>query len=352
MKKEILDLYSDYLLSSFGQTTATGLSNLLQGDLSHDQITRFLSEEEYDSRTLWKEVKPVVRDIEEEDGVLIFDDTIQEKPHTDENELICWHHDHAKNRTVKGINLLNCVYHAGQASIPVAFELVRKPILFSDVKTRKVKRKSEVTKNEHLRKMLRVCQQNGLKWRYVLADSWFSSKENFTYIRKKLDKHFIVALKSNRTVALNEEDKAQGRFVRIDSLSYSEETPRPVWIRGLDFPVLLFRQVFTNKNGSTGILYLACSDLKCDGPTLKTIYKKRWKVEVFHKTLKSNAAMAKSPTRRVRTQSNHVFASIYSAFRLECLSIKLKMNHFALRNRIYMKAIQLAFQELQTLKTA
>ena len=54
----------------------------------------------------------MIRDIEQDDGVLIFDDTIQEKPYTDENDLICWHYDHSQNRTVKGINLLNCVYHA------------------------------------------------------------------------------------------------------------------------------------------------------------------------------------------------------------------------------------------------
>ena len=42
MNYEILDLYSDYLLSSFGQTTATGLAKLVDGEISHDQITRML----------------------------------------------------------------------------------------------------------------------------------------------------------------------------------------------------------------------------------------------------------------------------------------------------------------------
>ena len=42
MDKNLLDLYSDYLLSSFGPTTATGLSALLDGQVSHDQVTRFL----------------------------------------------------------------------------------------------------------------------------------------------------------------------------------------------------------------------------------------------------------------------------------------------------------------------
>jgi hypothetical protein len=54
-------------------------------------------------------IKKTVREIETGEGVLIFDDTLQEKPHSKENNLICWHYDHCVNRSVKGINLLNCV---------------------------------------------------------------------------------------------------------------------------------------------------------------------------------------------------------------------------------------------------
>jgi hypothetical protein len=57
--------------------------------------------------------------------VLIFDDTIQEKAWTDESELMCWHFDHCSGRTVRGINLLNALYHCNATSIPVAFELVK-----------------------------------------------------------------------------------------------------------------------------------------------------------------------------------------------------------------------------------
>ncbi|BCM93738.1 hypothetical protein IAD21_05629 [Abditibacteriota bacterium] len=42
--KPLLDLYTDYLLSSFGTTTATGLSRLVP-EVSHDQITPFLAQE-------------------------------------------------------------------------------------------------------------------------------------------------------------------------------------------------------------------------------------------------------------------------------------------------------------------
>ncbi len=44
--------------------------------------------------------------VEEEEVVLIFDDTIQEKPYTDENEVMCWHYDHTKGHAVQGFNLL------------------------------------------------------------------------------------------------------------------------------------------------------------------------------------------------------------------------------------------------------
>ena len=78
MKNTELDLYTDYLLSSFGSATATGLSEMVQGAVSHDKVTRFLSGRDYASKDLWMQVKAVIRQVEDETGVLIFDDTIQE----------------------------------------------------------------------------------------------------------------------------------------------------------------------------------------------------------------------------------------------------------------------------------
>lgn len=351
MKKPELELYTDYLLSTFGAATATGLSAMVNGEVSHDQVTRFLSEREYTSKDLWLQVKQVVRQIEQPDGVLIFDDTIQEKAWTDENEVMCWHFDHCSGRSVRGINLLNALYHSAEVSIPVAFELVRKPLQFCDRETRKIKRASEVTKNELMREMIKICINNELKFSYVLMDSWFSAVDNFEFITSK-KKHFIAAMKDNRLVALNEEDKGKGRFTRIDSLALSDKQAVRGWLKGYSKPVLFVRQIFINKDGSTGLLNLVCSDLTCDGDKITTIYKKRWKVEVFHKSLKSNAALAKSPTRRVTTQNNHVFMSIYAVFKLECLNMKHKINHFALRAKMFLKATRQAYFELQNLQTA
>ena len=173
-----------------------------------------------------------------------------------------------------------------------------------------------------------------------------------TFIRHDLKKHFIMAIKSNRTIAKSEKDKQQGCFTRIDKLNWSEQVSVRGWLKGVDFPVLIHRQIFTNKDGSTGILYLACSDLSCNVPEIEAIYQKRWKVEVFHKTLKSNTGLAKSPTKSIRTQTNHIFMSIYAAAQLECLKLKHKMNHFALRSSLYVKALQQAMFQLHLLKSA
>jgi len=118
------------------------------------------------------------------------------------------------------------------------------------------------------------------------------------------------------------------------------------------FPVLLVRQVFTNKDGSTGILYLASSDTTVTREFILTTYQKRWPVEVFHKSLKQNAALGKAPVCRVVTQNNHVFAALYAFFKLECLKIKRHLNLFALRTHLDLKAIRLAFDELQVLQAA
>ena len=62
--------------------------------------------------------------------------------------------------------------------------LIRKPVQFCDLKTRQIKRASEVTKNALMREMIGTCVNNTLKFRYVLMDSWFGSVENFDFIKK------------------------------------------------------------------------------------------------------------------------------------------------------------------------
>jgi hypothetical protein len=352
MNIDLLELYSDYLLSTFSHTTATGLSKVTDGVVSHDKITRFLSEKELDSRALWRLVKPLVRNLEREEGVLIIDDTIEEKPYTDESELVCWHYDHSKGRNLKGINLLSTLYQVGDASIPVAFELVKKTEWAFNEKKGRWQRKSSQTKNDLYRLMLEVCVKNRIEFRYVLNDVWYASSENMSYIKRELEKEFIMPLKSNRKVTLSVEEKKRGEYEQVGALKLEPGTVWEVYVEQVEFPLLLVKRVFKNEDGSEGVLYLVSSDLTLDYEQISTIYQRRWKVEEYHKSLKVNASLAKSPTKTIRSQSNHCFASIYAFVKLEQMKLATKMNHFALRSRLCLKAVQAAFQELQSLRLA
>ncbi len=352
-----MDIYSDYLITSFGLVTSTGLSKMLDNGYSHDQISRFLAQREFDQQDYWKMVKKIIRKIESIDyGILAIDDTIEEKPYTTENDIICWHWDHSKNCNIKGINILNFLFtrkldDGQEVSIPVAFEVVKKTEQYLDTKENIVKRRSPITKNEMLLNRLRVLTQlNKVQYKYVVWDTWFSSKENFECVHHEFKKHFVCALKSNRTVAISEQAKRQGKFLKVEQLDLQPNQTRTVWLKGMDFPILLVKQVFTNQDGSTGALYIVTNDLDLSYDDITTIYKRRWNVESFHKSLKSNVNLENSPTKYETTQANHIFASMIAFCKLELLKFKVGCNHFALKAKLYIKALQASYSELQKFK--
>ena len=349
---KLLDLYSDYLISAFGQTTATGLSSLLNGEISHDQVQRSLAGVEQTSADLWRIVKPHVREIESEEGVAIVDDSIAEKPYTDENDIICWHYDHSQQRTVKGINFVTCLYHNQGVSLPVGFELVRKTHRYTDPKDGKEKRRANKTKNEMYRDLLQQAVKNQIPFKYVLNDIWFAAAENMKFVKNTLKKEFVMPLKGNRKVAMSVDAKQQGRYQRVDTLELEPMQPVTVYLEGVEFALLLVRQVFTNEDGSTGIQHLVTSDTTLDGNGMVAIYQKRWNVEPYHKSLKQNASLEKSPTQTVTTQTNHFFASLCGYIKLELLKGDTKLNHFALKSKLYLRAIQSAFVALRELHPA
>ena len=231
---DMLDIYTDYLICQNKYATATGLSDMVDGEFSHDKVTRFLRLGDFDSKKLWTYVKPAVREREAQNGVLILDDSIEDKPYTDENEVNCWHYSHAVGDVVKGIHFLSC-----------------------------------------------------------------------------------------------------------------EDVVHKIWLKGLTFPVQLLKKVFKNENGTTGTLYLVSNDMHCSAERLYEVYQKRWKIEEFHKSIKQNASLEKSPTKKVKTQCNHMYAAMIAYCKLEMLKFKTGLNHFAIKYKLIIRANQIAMQELK-----
>lgn len=161
-----------------------------------------------------------------------------------------------------------------------------------------------------------------------------------------------MPLKSNRKVAAA--TAAARSYEPIETLLSEKNPTALILLEAVPFPLLLTRHVQTDKNGKEHLLYLVSSDLNLSHEQVLALYQKRWKVEEYHKSLKQHAALTKSPTRTIVTQTNHVFAAIYGFVKLEQLQIKTKLfktklSHFALRARLYANALAAAFQQRRAL---
>lgn len=344
MNNKIMDLYTDFLICSTGLTTATALSTIVDNDVSHDQITRMLSKKDYTSKDLWRDVKSLVRKLETttDTGYFIIDDTIEEKPSTDLSELMSYHYSHSKHRHIKGMNILSGLIRYGEVALPIDYHLVKKDIEYID-KDNKIKHKSSINKNEVAKSFIQNAISHRVKFEYVLADIWFSSSDNMNYVHSK-NRYFVFGCKSNRLVRFNK------LWHKLNEIPLTDGQLIHCYIKDVNFPVVITKKVFTNEDLSTGELYIISNNLDISGEDIYKIYQKRWIIEEFHKSIKQNASLAKSPTKTIRTQSNHVFCSMLAFVKLECLRLKTNMNHFAIKTKLYINATRNAINELHKLR--
>ncbi len=344
----MLDLYTDYLITSTRYTTATGLSQIFGDDLSHDKVTRFLSNEELDNKKLWSFLKPFLRSVEKSHSVLIVDDTIFEKPHTDESEINTYHYDHSKGKSVKGINAVNLIHETDGIRLPLSMSIVHKDKLVEE--NGKQKRKSSKTKNKLFREQFLQAVHNEVLFSVVLGDIWFGNVKNMELITSN-GKQFIMPLKTNRQVLLYQGASQQKKeYVPVESLGLEEGTPVKVWLKGYSKPLLLCKQVFKNKDNSTGTLYLVASDLTVTYSDITMTYQRRWAVETYHRSLKNNTSVCASPTKTIKTQCNHIYASVMAFVKLEAIKVKKTVSQYALKSKLYLKGIKAAFDELNNIK--
>jgi hypothetical protein len=321
---------------------------MLDGLFSHDQVTDFLAQSAFDNKALWKQVKPFVRKLQQEAGVLIVDDSIAHKPHSAINGLICSHYDHSSGQQVKGINFVSLLYCLKGIRMPVGLSVVVK-FLQCELKSKQEVWRAMVSKNELFRQMLHQAYQNAIPFSYVLGDSWYTNADNINAVLE-IGKHYLGAVKTNLEVALSTTDRANGKFIKISALELNPGTIRKVYIRSVKQAVAVCRDIFINKDNTEGELLLLSTDVKQTYQQIITTYQKRWEVEDYHKSLKNNASLEMSPARSMQTQAMHLFASICAFIKLEQLKIKEAKNQFALKARLYLKAIKAAFEELSNLK--
>ncbi len=209
--------------------------------------------------------------------------------------------------------------------MPIGFELVAKTEEYFDKKSKKMKRRSPTSKNEMARQMIAQAVRNGVIF----------------------SKDVICPIKSNRKAAVSLEDKQRGHWQTVSTLEIKADTVQEIYLEGVEFPLLLVKQVFKNEDGSDGVLYLISSNTTLDFDQITTIYQRRWISGSYHRSLKQNVSLEKSTTRTETTQTNHFFAALCGYIKLEMLKEENGTNHFALKTKLYVNALQTAYQTLR-----
>ena len=65
-----------------------------------------------------------------------------------------------------------------------------------------------------------------------------------------------------------------------------------------------------------------------------------------HKSAKQNASIGESPVQLVAGRVNHVFCSFVGVVKLELMQVQNGLNHFTLRNKLYLEALKASREEL------
>ncbi|MRN51395.1 transposase, partial [Brucella sp. 10RB9214] len=335
-QRELANLYTEYLLCQNSQASATECSSMLDELVKHDSFSRMLKVGSYESKYVWLKGKGILKTYKDKPKILSIDNTISPKSDSKVNEVVNWFYDHSVGRAVKGINLISALIHVGDANIPVGFEVQTKEnfVVEKDKAGReRLKRKARYTINELARKLVLKIIKNFSSFDYVVADRYFASKDNLRFFNKhKLS--YVIGIANNRLVAKSKANALAGNYCRLDELGLLENETIKIYLKDIKYSLVVTRQVFKNGDNSTGEIYLITNDLNLESNHIKDIYQKRWNIEVYHRSIKQNASLAKSPTSIAVTQLNHIGLSIGAYCELEKLKLVSNKNHYALKRKM------------------
>jgi Transposase DDE domain len=330
--------YVDYLLSTEGHISATDLSVAVEGKYSHDQITRLLCSGEVNDKTIYLKGKHYIKQKGIKGSVtLSIDDSVVPKPHMQFSNIVNWHYDDAKRRCVKGINFISALWSDDQVNVPLSLQVVEKELRWNENK-QQYRWKCLKNKNDLMRSMVqRLTRSKQVD--YVLADSWYSSRKNMNYLVEECETDFIMSVRCNRAVARSEKEAQKGKFRPLRELKLGKGAVK-LYFKGVHFPVLVVKQVYKNADGSSSTLYLATSDLELSAEQIVQLYKRRWKVEEYHKSMKSNCSLGKCQAPSLTAQQSHFYLAALAFLLLEKTKVKEDHNHFALKKQLNLLTIK------------
>lgn len=281
------ELYCSFLEVTSDRYSALSLSEVAPESvsLSHDSISRWLSEQHVQPKDLWAVAKT---EIASQPGILVFDDVVIDKSRSGKTELVNWQYSGAEHDVVKGIGVLNALWQTSKEQyVPMDYRIWNPP---EDGKT----------KNNHVRDMLKGAEERDLNPEMVVADSWYSSLDNLKSIRSH-GWDWVMGLRSNRLV--------NKPLVQIKTLEIPDEG-LVVHLKGYGW-IKLFR--FVTKHGRTD--YVGTSKLDLSREQVKEYFERRWSIEVLHREVKQTCGFNRCQANAGRAQRNHIGLSLLTWMR-------------------------------------
>lgn len=291
------DMYSQFLVSTFGRHSMVWLARLLDNQPAHDSWTRWLSETKQRPSLLWDEVQSLV---DRSCGYLVVDDTVLDKWYARQIELVKYQYSGTHHRQVNGIDVVSLLWtkHLDPEKaehITLDFR-VYAPLYDGR------------NKHQHARDMLESAFLRGFVSPTVLMDSWYEDTQTLKLINGCKWK-FIIGIHSNRQVHVNQADP----YRRVADLATRQGVA--CWMKKYGW-VKVFK-IVTQRGNRERIDYLATNDLSLTAPDVAAANACRWQIEEYHRGVKQLTGLENCQFQHQRSQRNHILCSIRALLALE-----------------------------------
>ena len=311
--------YRNFLIFSPYNYTCTHLAK--HSGLMHPKsVYSLLSDQKIEPDTIWESVREDF--IFSEDGILIFDDTVLDKRHSEKIEGAFLQYRGNEGGLVVGICVVACLYHnpkTGDSTI-------------LDYRIYDPKRDGK-GKLAHAMDMFGSAVSRAVPFQTVLADKWYSAKEFMLRIEEN-GKNYVFPLKSNRKA----DDSGGGRpYTAVKTLVWSEaelESGKSGKLFG--FPGAHRVRLFRVRAQDGAAEWVAANGSECLTVSQAVrLRAARWNVEGFFREIKQLTGVERCECRRNRSQRNHIALAMHAWLSLKTMANRLQTTLYEVRNRLF-----------------
>ena len=240
-------------------------------------------------------------------SAFIVDDSVFERNRSSKVELLARVFDHARHRYVKGFRMLTLGWSDGATFVPVNSCLLstenaeNRLVEANPVDKRSygawIRRLAQSKATDVLPELVRQAQDAGVRAKYILFDSWFTSPKMISAMRA-LKLHTVAMVKkADNLLFLYQGEKLSNKEIyrrsrkRRGRAKYLLSVMVDVCHEGVVIPAKL---VFVrNRNKKSDYLVLISTDTALSEEEIIQLYGKRWDIDVFFKTCKSVLNLAR-----------------------------------------------------------